>query len=224
MTFTPPYPTIVPVKHFYLAVFIMYAQEEDDPNGEKLFSFNKALCFCGVNSDTDLYHATESINDWNYWVSKSMEHCIAADGYILLICSPAMITILEDTGDNAKVQMVYGHIDRLTLRHFIVSNTTRFLPVFISDHFDPKYAPPSLSGRKFYHFPYELMDRIPQNISPQGLLDYRGFDSFRSLVATLTGQQESCPIHIGEGMFVQYIDVMHKVHSVYCFTVCYTSV
>jgi len=193
---------MVPLMHFFLTVFIMYAQEEDDPNGEKLFSLNEVLRFCGVNSDTDLFHSTQNINDWNFWVGKSMEYCITADGYILLICSPAMITILEDTGDNAKVQMVYGHIDRLTLRHLIVSYTTRFLPVFISDHSDPKYVPPSLSGKTFYHFPYELLDRIPQNISPQRLLDFRGFASFRSLIATLTGQQENPPPHIGGGMYM----------------------
>ena len=211
--------------YFYLSVFIMYAKEEDDPNGEKLFSLIEVLRFCGVNSDTDLLHSTENIDDWYYWVGKSMEYCIDANCYILLICSPAMIAILEDTGDNAKVQMVYGHIDRLTLRHLIVSNTTRFLPVFISDHSDPTYVPPSLSGREFYHFPYELMDRIPQSISPQGLLDFRGFSSFRSLVATLTGQQENPPTHIGEGKFVQHtVDVMNKVYTVYCFTVWYRSI
>ena len=180
----------------------MYAKD-DDPTGDKVFNLSHVLRKSGVNSDADIYHANENVQDWSFWVNKAIEHCATTtNGYILLICSQAMISILEETTDNVRVQMVYGHIDRLTLRHLIVSNTRKFIPVFISDHSDPEYVPPSLSGKTFYHFPYELINQYPQDVSPEVLLRYKEFASFKGLVATLTGQTENPPPHIGQGVYV----------------------
>lgn len=179
----------------------MYAKE-DDHNGEKVLCFSDILRHCGVNSDTDIYHANENIADWSFWVNKAIELCTAAtNGYILLICSQAMISILEETSDNAKVEMVYGHIDRLTLRHLILSNIPKFIPVFISDHSNREYVPISLSGKTYYHFPYELMNNFSQYVTPEEILRYREFASLKTLIATLTGQTENPPPNIGEGVF-----------------------
>ena len=187
---------------FFVSVFIMYAKD-DDPKGEKVHCFSDMLRQCGVNSDTDIYHANDiKIVDWSFWVNKAIELCAAAtNGYILLICSHTMISILEETSDNAKVEMVYGHIDRLTLRHLILSNIPKFIPVFISDHSDAEYVPISLSGKTYYHFPYELMNRFPQYVMPEEILRYKEFASLKTLIATLTGQTENPPPNIGEGVF-----------------------
>jgi len=178
----------------------MYAREDEDPAGHKVQSLSDILHYCGVDSDVDIYHANKNIPDWSFWVNKAIEHTAAAtNGYILLICSQEMISVLEETSENAKVQMICGHIDRLTLRHLIVSNTRKFIPVFISDQSIEEYVPPSLSGKTYYHFPYELINKIPQGATPDQILRYRQFSSLKSLVATLTGQTENPPPHIGEG-------------------------
>ena len=180
----------------------MYVKD-DDPNGNKVETLSCVLRQTGINSDTDIYHSNDNIQDWSFWVNESIEQCVeAGNGYVLLICSRAMFTVLEKTADNVRVQMVYGHIDRITLRRHIVSNTKSFLPIFISDFpdLDPQYVPSSLSAKTSYHFPYELMNKMPDHFTVEEMLDDKQFTSMRSLIATLTGQPEYHVPDIGKGV------------------------
>ena len=109
-----------------------------------------------------------------------------------------MISTLEERNDNARLQMVAGYIDRLTLRHYLEQGAQRVLPLFINNP-AAEYVPPSLSGKTRYHFPYDKLNEMAEDVSPHEVLNDPDFASLRSLVATLTGQQEFPPPDLGHG-------------------------
>ena len=178
----------------------MYSKEENDPHGDQVLCLSNLLCNCGINCDIDLYHTNDiSITDWAFWVGKSLEYHIASQySYVILVCSPVMISTLEQRNDNARLEMVAGNIDRLTLRHYLQDGAHKVLPLFINNPSD-EYVPPYLSGRTRYYFPYDKLDEMPENVSTQEVLNHPAFTSLRSLVATLTGQQENPPPDLGHG-------------------------
>ena len=176
---------------FYSA-FIIYANEEIDPNGERVLYLSDILRHCGVDCNIDQYYRNSNVTDWSHWVSQSIQYCIAQNGHILLVCSQAMFTMLEDTADNVPVNMAVGHIDRLTLRNLLLKYTEHFLPLCIDD--TTSYIPLSLKERTVYYFPF---DKLLQNATVQQILDHPDFTSFRRLVATLTRQQEIPPPNVG---------------------------
>ena len=170
----------------------MYAKEDHDPNGDQVLMLSDVLRHAGVDCDIDLYHINENIQDWSHWTSLSIHYCVAKKDYILLVCSPRMIALLEETGGNPRINMCAGYIDRLTLRNLIQQHTNSFVPLI-----DPSVSnvvPPVLSGKTTYHLSFS---RMPQNISIDRLLDHPDFTSLRSLVATLSGQQENPPPDVG---------------------------
>lgn len=191
-------------------VFIMYVRE-DDPNGDKVATLSRLLRESGIDSDIDIYHSNENIPDWCYWTTKRIEHCAAANGYILLICSHTMISLLKETDNNLRIQMVYGHIDRLGLMHLITLHSRKFIPVFFSDYCNPEYVPPSLSRRTFYYFPCEILNQLPQNYTLEDMFCDKHFSSLKSLIITLTGQIENPSPRIGKGERVYiYMCPVHK--------------
>ena len=175
------------------SAFIMYSKEENDPHGDQVLCLSNLLNNYGINCDIDLYHLTDAINDWSFWVGKNLEYCNASEhSHVILVCSPTMIATLEERSDNACVQMVGGYIDRLTLRHYLQQGAHRVLPLFINKS-SADYVPPSLSGKTWYQFPYNILAEMPENVSPLQVLEHPSFTSLRSLVATLTGQPEHVP-------------------------------
>ena len=169
----------------------MYAKEDHDPNGDQVLMISDVLRHAGVDCDIDLYHINENIQDWSHWMSQYIHYCAAKKDYILLVCSPRMIAVLEETVDNPRINMCAGYIDRLTLRNLIQQHTNSFIPLI-----DPTVSymvPPVLSGKIMYHFSFS---RVPQNITIDQLLDHPDFTSLRSLVATLSGQQENPPPNV----------------------------
>ena len=181
------------------SAFILYSKEENDPYGDQVLCLSNLLCNCGINCDIDLYHTNDNITDWSFWVGKSLEYHISSQySYVILICSPIMISTLEERNDNARLEMVAGYIDRLTLRHYLQIGAQRVLPVFINNRPD-EYVPPNLSGRTRYHFLYDKLAEMPVDTPAQEVLNHPDFASLRSLVATLTGQQEILPPGIGPG-------------------------
>ena len=166
--------------------FIIYAKEENDPNGEQVLYLSDFLRHCGVDCNIDQYYHNSNIMDWSHWVSQSVQYCIAQNGHIILVCSSAMYSLLEDTIDNIHVNMAAGYIDRLTLRNLLQQHVKHFLPLCIDDT-STSYIPPNLRGKTVYHFPF---DKLPQNGTAQQILDLPDFASVRRLIATLTGQQE----------------------------------
>ena len=181
------------------SAFILYTKEENDPHGEQVLCLANVLCNCGINCDIDLYHTNDNIPDWSFWVRKSLEYHIASQySYIILVCSFIMISTLEQRNDNARLQMVAGYIDSFTLRHFLQEDAHKVLPLFINNPSE-EYVPPNLSGRTCYNFPYDKLDEMAENVSTQEVLNHPDFASLRSLVATLTGQREIPPPHLGHG-------------------------
>ena len=181
------------------SAFILYSKEENDPHGEQVLCLANLLCKSGINCDIDLYHTNDNVTDWAFWVKKSWEYHIASQySYVILVCSPIMISTLEQRNDNARLQMVAGYIDSFTLKHFLQEDAHKVLPLFINDPSE-EYVPPSLSGKTRYYFPYDKLNKMPENVSAQQVLDHPDFASLRSLVAMLTGQQEIPPPHYGPG-------------------------
>lgn len=165
-----------------------------------MLQLSNLLNDCGINCDIDLYHINDNIPDWSFWVGKNLQYCIASEhSHVILVCSPTMIATLEERSDNARVQMVAGYIDRLALRHYLEEGAHKFVPLFINDDSLPGCVPPSLSGKTCYNFPYDKLTEIPDNATAKQILDHPDFASLRSLVATLTKQQEILSPAVGGG-------------------------
>lgn len=183
--------------HLYvLLAFVIYIYKEIDPDGKQCLVLSNLLCNCGIDCDIDQYYRNHDILDWVKWVSERINVCISKKGYILLECSQAMYTSLEDTKDNHRIQMAVAHVDCFTLRNFIRKHTDRFIP-FYTDKKSCDYIPHCLSLKAIYHLPINL---LPKNFALE-ILDQRNeldltilespdFAAFKRLVATLTGQQE----------------------------------
>jgi len=172
-------------------VFIMYAKEGSDPHGAKVLNLSDLLNNCGIDCTIDHYYANDNVPDWSFWVTRHIEHCIASEnGYILLVCSEAMFTLLEETSDNCRIQMMHAHIDRQTLKTILVENRLKFLPVVI-DEKQRNFVPLCLQEKTIFHFPQELINNINGgNMDYQSMIDLPIFSSVRCLVATVSGQQE----------------------------------
>ena len=176
--------------NIFSSVFIMYTKEPDDPQGDKVLSLSDQLISYGIDCTIDHYYANDNIPDWSFWVTKHIEYCVASvHGYVLLVCSEEMFSILEETSGivNIRIPMVYAHIDRLTLKNILGRNTPKFLPILIDD--DKKTCvPPCLQGKSIFRFPYKRLINV---INSQSVLDRPEFSSLRSLVATISGQREN---------------------------------
>ena len=177
--------------HTGVSAFIVYAKEENDPDGDQVLCLSNLLIQCGIACDSDLYHTNDNILDWSSWVENNLKHHIASHcSFIIMVCSPTMYSTLEERNDNARIEMAVAHINRLTLRHYLQQSAQKFLPLCINDP-SANYIPPNLSGKTRYDFPYnKLLSEIPQGTTAHEVLDYPDFTSLRSLVATLTGQRE----------------------------------
>lgn len=185
---------IINVFYVFCAVssaFIVYAKEQNDPHGVRVLCLSNLLNNCGIECDIDLYHSNENIVDWSFWVGKNLEYHIASQhSYIIMVCSPTIISTLEERNDNARIEMVAAYIDRLTLRYHLEEGAQKIFPVFINDP-SANCVPPSLSGKTCYHFPYDkLLYELPECATAEQVLGHPDFASLRSLVASLTGQQE----------------------------------
>ena len=172
----------------YSSVFIMYAKEDHDPNGDQVLMLSDVLRHAGVDCDIDLYHINENIQDWSHWTSLSIHYCAANKDYILLVCSPKLLSLLEDTAGNLRINMCAGHIDSLTLRSLLQKYTDSF--ILLIDPTLSHLVPPILSGKITYQFPFS---KVPLNITTDQLLDHPDFTSLRSLVATASGHEENLP-------------------------------
>jgi len=166
----------------------MYAKEDHDPNGHQVLMLSDVLRHAGIDCDIDLYHINENIQDWSHWTSQYIQTCAAKKDYVLLVCTPKMITFLEESLDNLRIDMCVGYIDRLTLRNLLQKYTKNFIPLI--DPTSSHLVPPVLSGKITYQFPFS---KVPLNITIDQLLDHPDFTSLKSLVATLSGQQENPP-------------------------------
>ena len=184
------------------SAFILYSKEED-PQGERVSCLSDILHNCGISCDLDLYHLNDDdIFDWSFWIGKSVKYHIASKySHVILVCSPTMISTLEERNDNACVEMVAGSIDRLTLRHYLQQGAQRVLPLFINESSD-ECVPPCLSGKTRYYFPYDRLLDMPEDVTTPQLLNHSDFTSLRSLVATLTGQKENPQPGLGPGEYV----------------------
>ena len=157
-----------------------------------------------MNCDIDQYYRNVNVPDWNQWTSKRIRYCISQKGCVLLECSEAMYNLLENVHENDRIKMAVGHIDCYTLRDFVRNHATRFIPFYIDDT-SSEHTPVCLSSRTVYHLP---ISKLPQdfviqilkqeNVSDFQILYHPDFASLKSLIATLTGQQETPQPSIGK--------------------------
>ena len=183
-----------------VSAFIMYAKEENDPDGDQVLCLSNLLSSCGISCDIDLYHTNDNILDWSSWVADNLKLHIASQcSFIILVCSPTMFSVLVERNGNARVEMAEAFIDRLTLKYYLQQDAQKCLPLCIDDT-SANCIPPNLSLKTCYHFPFnKLLSEIPKGTTAHEVLDHPDFASLRSLIATLTGQQETPVPTIGPG-------------------------
>ena len=183
----------------FFSAFIVYVIDKDDDGRKQILTLSDLLCHCGINCIIDQYHCNDNILSWPQWVSKQIKSCISEEGYILLECSQVMFKRLY-TDVNSTIKMVAGQIECLTFSYHLRKNTGRFIP-FCIDGVSLTVIPPILSEKTHYNFPFS---KLPQKFlsgskyaypnytqeDVQQLLANPDFASLRSLVATLTKQQE----------------------------------
>ena len=170
----------------------MYAKEEDDPLGDKILSLSNFLIYLGIDCTIDHYHANDNIPNWPTWVTNQIEeHIVSVNGNVLFVCSETMKRLLDNIPDtkNSQIGMAYGHIDRLTLENFLHGDyTSKFLPMLIDHDEDISLVPHCLQKGNIYRFNYKALNN---DIDHQTILEHSDFSSLRSLIATISGQQEN---------------------------------
>ena len=169
------------------SAFIVYAKEENDPDGEQVRCLSDLLYNSRINCDIDLYHINDNnINsDWPYWVEINLRNYITyPHSYVILVCSPTMSSSLGNA--DAYVEMVAAHIHSQNLRPYLQQYAENFLPLLITNP-STDYVPPSLSKQTCYYFPYDKLNDMSENVSTLEVLDHPDFASLKKLVATLTG-------------------------------------
>ena len=137
---------------------------------------------CGMYCDIDFYHA-ENVMDWLFWVGNSLKNYP-----IILVCSPTMISTLEEGNESAYIEMVAGHIESKILKQHLQQGADNVLPLFINNYL-PDHMPPSLAGKTRYNFPYDKLFEMPEDVSTHQVLNHHDFASLKHLVTAVTGQQ-----------------------------------
>ena len=180
-----------------LSGFIVYVKEENDPQGVQVWCLSELLYNLGIICETDLYHRDENMNtiDWEYWVEDNLKiHTTDLHGHVILVCSPTMVSILDEETYEGRVEMVAGCIDSCTLRQYLQLNPQKVVPVYINDPSNDN-VPSILSENAWYYFPYDKLCEMPEGVSAHEVLNHPEFASFKRLVSYLTGnvQQEISP-------------------------------
>ena len=168
----------------------MYCKQE--ASEEQVLCLSDLLCRCGIDCEVDLYHTDDNVDNWASWVGEHLKQCIDASyGYIILVCSQTMMSTLNNTNTNDRIEMFSAYIDRLSLLQYLEKGAPKTLPLFLTNS-PHNFVPANLSGKTIYHFPY---DKLPEEINEveqindlvlQKILDHPDFGSLRNLVATLT--------------------------------------
>ena len=182
--------------------FIVYAKEENDPNGYQVWYLSSLLNKSGILCEVDLCHIDENtIPDWGYWVEQYLHYHVSSyHSCVIWVCSPTMTAALDERNDNAYVEMVAAYIYCKTLRQYLEKCAHKFLPLCINDP-SAGNVPPILAGKTCYHFPYDKLLKMPQDFSVPQILGHSDFDSLKSLVDMLTEQQETPPPDDGQGNY-----------------------
>ena len=170
----------------------MYAKEEYDPIGDQVLYLSHLLNNCGIYCDIDLYHP-DNVMDWLFWVGNNLKNYP-----IILVCSPTMISTLEEGNESAHIGMVAGHIESKILKQHLQQGTDNVLPLFINDP-SPDYMPPSLAGKTCYNFPYDKLSEMPED----QVIDHHDFATLKDLVTMMTGQQEIVVPDGSQGKYLQ---------------------
>ena len=94
------------------SAFIVYTKDEIDPHGDHVWYLSNLLYSCGIVCDTDLYHVDENIIDRSLWVDNNLKsHLDSPNCYIILMCSPTMMSLLMDDSTTVHIKMVASYID-----------------------------------------------------------------------------------------------------------------
>ena len=177
----------------------MYAKDETDPHGDHVWYLANLLYNCGIMCDADLYHVDENIIEWSLWLDiKLRDHLDSPNSYIILMCSPTMMSLLMDDSTTVHIEMVASYIDCWILKLYLQKNPQKFLPFLVND-MPMDYVPPILSQQTCYHFPYDRLCKMPKGVSAHEVLNIPDFASIRNLVVMLTGVQDLPVVAGGRG-------------------------
>ena len=192
------------------SAFIVYAKEENDPY--EVQCLTDLLTNCGIVCDVDLYHVNENI-DWLDWVEKSLSYHVGyLHCYVILVCSPTMRSVLDERNPHDYILMTATYITGQVLRQCLQQYPQSFLPIIIND-VSTDYVPPILSRQTCYHFPYNKLYEMPEDVTPRGVIHHPDFTSVRRLVTELTGLQEFPPANVDQGDLRLHVTWLSKLYA-----------
>lgn len=166
---------------------IIYSQDDDPDDGIQMLA--ELLRKGGVDCDIDQYHSTDRIINWDQWWEVKVREIANKNGFILLVCSPALIRCLSD---NKRIQMKEGSISCTLLSSLFADRRTNALiiPVFV-EHCILDCVPLSLSQRRYYALMLQsLVDYDLERVELEDMMNIPEFECVISLIYKLTGQPE----------------------------------
>ena len=167
--------------------YIIYSKEHSDHVFELSDFLRKR---CGISCDIDQYHMQENIPQWEVWKENKIKELAKQNGFVLLICSPEMHQQLSEPGCS-RIQMKVGHIDTPTLNNLIRdSDTTHCIIPVCLEELNKEIVPSSLRGRTIYFLSFSKLMKVDPNADLNSILDIPEFESLRSLVYILRGEEE----------------------------------
>jgi len=174
-------------------VFIIYALDESYPIEEKVRILSDLLRIRSIDCEIDQYYKNKEIPVWPLWIQKQIEMCVAHKGRILLLCSPIMKLLLEETFDNHSIHMSNSSIDCHALGSLMRQHADHFVPVCITP--ETNTVPPSLSQQTIYKIP---INDLQDDKTIDEILNDTRFTFLKTLINTLTNQQEIEKPEIGK--------------------------
>ena len=176
-------------------VFVLYAIETNDQyTRRKVHEFTDFLrTRCRINADIDLYHGSENNINWSLWTIQKSTECINNKGYIILIWSETMDTLLnhKDSNDNSHIRMVFAHVDRQSLLSLITGNRTHIIIVFLDSVMSIDQIRTTLPFNLRYGTVCSIsLHDIPNDMPIEDLPDLEKYSALKNLISILTHQQQ----------------------------------
>ena len=176
-------------------MFVLYAIEANsvDYTSRQVHDFTDFILRCGLNADVDLYHSSNNIVNWPVWTLKQLKVCTDNNGYIILLWSEAMETILihRDANDNSVVEMAYAHVDRLSLLSLIQEKIKHFVVVCLDSNKSKDQIRTTLPSNLSQGTVHDIsIKNVPDNMPVKEVLEQEQFSNLRTLISTLSRQQQ----------------------------------
>ena len=174
----------------------------------QVHEFTDFILRCGLNVDIDLYHSSNNIVNWPVWTLEQLKVCTDNNGYIILLWSEAMETILNhrDVNDNSLIEMVCAHIGRLSILSLMQVKIQHFVVVCLDSNMSKDQIrttlPLNLSQKTVHNV---SLHNVPDDMPVEDLLEQEEFSDLRDLIVTLRQQLQFVkPDHQVQGKLCKY--------------------